>query len=77
MDVERQVDEILVSLGLENRDVQVRPLKGGGRTFHDREADITSVTNDGCETTHRFFLTGGIDYLMDKRSETRVFCAQL
>jgi len=77
LDVERHVDDILISLGLNNRDVEVRPLKGGGRTFHDREIDITTVTDDGCETAYRFFLTGGIDYLMDERCETRVFCVQL
>lgn len=77
LDVERFVDEILVSLGLDNRNVKVSRLKGGGRSFHDREVDITSVTDDGCETTHRFFLTGGIDYLMDERTETRVFYIRL
>ncbi|MFA4970866.1 MAG: DUF1998 domain-containing protein, partial [Sulfuritalea sp.] len=77
LDVERHVDDILVSLGLENRDVDVHPLKGSGRTFHDREIDITTVTGDGCDITYRYFLTGGIDYLMDERSATRVFCVQL
>lgn len=77
LDVKRQVDNILTSLGLENREVKVSRLQGGGRTFHDREIDITTVADDGCEATYRFFLTGGIDHLMDERSETRVFCVHL
>jgi superfamily II DNA/RNA helicase len=77
LDVERHVDNLITSIGIENRDVEVAPLKGRGRTFHDREVDITTVSEDGCDTTHRYFLTGGIDYLMDERTETRVFYVQL
>ncbi len=77
LDVERYVDRILVSLGLESRSVNVSRFKGGGPTFHDREIDITFVTADGCDMSYRFFLTGGIDYLMNEQSQTRVFCVQL
>lgn len=73
LDIERHVDDIISSVGIEKRDVTVAPLKGGGRTFHDREVVITTVSSDGCEMTHKFFLTGGIDYLMDERKETRIF----
>jgi hypothetical protein len=51
----------------------VRPIKGTARTFHDREIDVLAVSRDGCDVLHRYFLTGGIDYLMDKRSATKVF----
>lgn len=77
LDIERHVDDIITSIGIENREVSVAPLKGGGRTFHDREVDITTVSADGCETMHRFFLTGGVDYLMNDRTETRIFHVQL
>lgn len=77
LDIERHVDDLITSIGIEKRDVTVAPMKGGGRTFHDREVDITTVSPDGCETTHRFFLTGGIDYLMNDRTETRVFYVTL
>ncbi|MDP2829901.1 MAG: DEAD/DEAH box helicase [Sulfuricellaceae bacterium] len=77
LDVERHVDSLITSIGIENHDVTVAPLKGSARSFHDREVDITTVSEDGCETSHRFFLTGGIDYLMDERTETRVFYVQL
>jgi hypothetical protein len=77
LDVERHVDNLITAIGIENRDVKVAPLKGSGRTFHDREMDITTVSDDGCDTTHRFFLTGGVDYLMDERAETKVFYVQI
>ncbi|QDQ29080.1 hypothetical protein FNU76_23520 [Chitinimonas arctica] len=73
LDVERHLDDILASLRLLSSDVKVRRLKESGRTFHDRTVDATIIADDGCETLHRFFLTGGIDYLMDERSETRIF----
>jgi len=73
LDVERHVDDLVRSIGFENRDVQVKQIKGGTRTFHDREIDVLTVSNDGCDLLHRFFLTGGIDYLMDKRTATKVF----
>jgi hypothetical protein len=73
LDVERHVDDLVKSIGFENRDVQVSPLKGTARTFHDREIDVLTVSNHGCDVLHRYFLTGGIDYLMDKRTATKVF----
>lgn len=72
LDVERRVDDLIKGLGLENRDVVVLQFKEG-RGFHDREMDIEVVTEDGCNITHRYFLTGGVDYLMDSRAETRIF----
>ena len=68
LDVERHVDDLVKSSGFINRHVQVSPLKGTARTFHDREIDVLTVSNDGCDELHRYFLTGGIDYLMDKRA---------
>lgn len=77
LDVERHGDSLITSIGIEKHDVTVALLKGSARTFHDREVDITTVSEDGCETSHRFFLTGGVDYLMNERAETRVFYVQL
>ena len=48
-------------------------LKGMSKTFHDRQIDVMTVSSDGCDELHRYFLTGGIDYLMDKGAETKVF----
>ena len=60
-------------LDVYKRQVQVSPIKGSARTFHDREIDVLTVSKDGCDVLHRYFLTGGIDYLMDLRTATKVF----
>ncbi len=73
LDVERRVDDMVKNMGYLKRDIEVIQLRGAGKSFHDREVDIVTVTDDGCECMHRYFLTGGIDFLMDERSETRIF----
>jgi len=73
LDIDRRVDELLKKIGYTKYDVEVLTLKRGGKTFHDREIDIVTVDADGCEETHRYFLTGGVDLLMNQRAETRVF----
>lgn len=77
LDVERRVDGLISGLGLEQRDVTVLRLKGNNRAFHDREVDIVTVTADGCDEKHRFFLTGGVEYLMNKEAETRIFYSRI
>lgn len=77
LDVEKRLDELLRDKGFPNRDVRVVPLKGATKTFHDRQIDVLAVSADGCDELHRFFLTGGIDYLMDENAETKVFHIQL
>jgi len=73
LDVEMRLDRLIGALAFKKYDVTVAPLKGAGKAFHDREVDIVSISADGCEEMHRFFLTGGIDYLMDQNAPTRVF----
>lgn len=73
LDVERRVDGLLRDKGFPNRDVRVVPLRGAAKGFHDRQIDVLTVSGDGCDELHRFFLTGGIDYLMDENAETKVF----
>ena len=77
LDVERRLDHLLRDKGFPNRDVRVVPLKGATKSFHDRQIDITTVSADGCDEHHRFFLTGGVDYLMDENAETKVFYIQV
>lgn len=77
LDVERRIDGLVSAIGFEKRDVEVVPLKRSSRSFHDREVDITTVTEDGCEEVHRYFLTGGVDYLLNERVRTRVFYLRL
>ena len=52
-------------------------MKGASKSFHDRQIDVLTVSADGCEELHRFFLSGGIDDLMDKNAETKVFHVRL
>jgi hypothetical protein len=77
LDVERRLDDLINRMGFNKREVEAVPLKGGGKSFHDRELDITVVSDDGCEECYRYFLTGGIDFLMDEKTETRVFCIRV
>ena len=48
---------------------------GRSRAFHDRELTFETADAAGCDATHRYFLTGGVDYLLDERSDTKVFHA--
>ena len=50
---------------------------GRNRAFHDRELSFDCADASGCDVTHRYFLTGGIDYLLDDRSDTKVFHARI
>ncbi|AXW64658.1 hypothetical protein CJO94_24125 (plasmid) [Ralstonia solanacearum] len=77
LDVERRIDGLVKVLGFDKRNVEVIPLKRSSKSFHDREIDIKTVSEDGCEEVHRYFLTGGIDYLLNERVETRVFYLRL
>ena len=73
LDTELRLDKLLQDKGFVNRDVKVVPLKGSARRFHDRQIDVLTVSADGCDELHRFFLTAGIDYLMDENAATKVF----
>lgn len=73
-DVARNVEKVLTEVGVSNGEAMVKEL-GRNRTFHDRELTFDIVEQTGCDVTHRFFLTGGIDYLLDERSDTKVFHA--
>jgi hypothetical protein len=44
------------------------------RAFHDRTIEIAVIDADGCEVEYRYDLTGGIDYLLDPKKATKVFC---
>ncbi len=73
-DVARFVEKVITEVGIEKGEAFVKPL-GPSRGFHDRELTFEVVDKTGCSSTHRYFLTGGIDYLLDSRSDTRVFHA--
>lgn len=77
IEVEKRLDALVDDIGYATRDIIVSPIKRGGKSFHDRELDIVIYSADGCEETHRYFLTGGIDYLVDQYAETRIFCISI
>jgi hypothetical protein len=74
LEVAYQVERVLDEAGLAKGEAFVKEL-GRNRTFHDRELTFDAVDHSGCSAVHRYFLTGGIDYLLDERSDTRVFHA--
>jgi len=74
LEVAYQVERILGEAGIPKGEAFVKEL-GLNRTFHDRELAFDAVDANGCEASHRYFLTGGVDYLLDERSDTRVFHA--
>lgn len=74
LEVAYQVEKIMDEAGIPKGEAFVKEL-GRNRMFHDRELTFEAVDQSGCGATHRYFLTGGIDYLLDERSDTRVFHA--
>jgi len=73
-DVTRNLEKLIDEVGISRKEVFVKQL-GRNRAFHDRELTFEIVDQSGCRTIHRYFLTGGIDYLLDVRSDTKVFHA--
>jgi len=47
------------------------------RVFHDRTLDFNVVDDQGCSVTHRYDLSGGIDFLMDKNAATKIYRYQI
>jgi len=47
------------------------------RVFHDRTLDFHVIDADGCSVTHRYDLSGGIDFLMDRKSATKIYRYQI
>lgn len=70
--VKTDIENLLGELGLTQIDVHVQSHQLPAREFHDREVDFDLIAQDGTLSNHRYFLTGGIDYLMDTRGSTRV-----
>ena len=61
-------------LGIAHGEGIVKDL-GRNRTFHDRNLMFDTADAAGGDAAHRCFLTGGVDYLLDERSDTKVFHA--
>lgn len=71
--VKAEVEDLLVELGVQNFEVAVQDNKTPSRIFHDREIVVEIMAADGSTTLERYFLTGGLDYLMNSRADTKVF----
>lgn len=75
-DVARRLEVMMTRLEITSSEAFVKEL-GRNRAFHDRELSFDCADASGCDVTHRYFLTGGIDYLLDDRSDTKVFHARI
>ena len=45
--------------------------------FHDRTIDIEVIAEDGTSTKYRYDLTGGVDHLLTKGRDTKVYRYQV
>jgi hypothetical protein len=52
--------------------IEVRQFKKA-RQFHDRTIDIVMIDDAGVSTKYRYDLTGGIDHVMSKGRDTKVY----
>ena len=66
------IETIVRGQAIRKGEAMVKEL-GRNRTFHDREMSFETVDQSGCDSIHCYFLTGGIDYLLDQGSDTKVF----
>ena len=74
LEIAYQVERVLAEAKISKGEAFVKEI-GRNRAFHDRELTFDAVDQSGCGAMHRYFLTGGVDYLLDERSDTRVFHA--
>jgi hypothetical protein len=76
-DIARRLELMIGRLGISSSEAFVKELGRNSRAFHDRELNFSCADASGREVVHRYFLTGGIDYLLDERSDTRVFHSRM
>jgi len=69
--VQERAAEELAGLGIEP-EITVRPFRKA-RQFHDRTIDIVIIDDSGCSKRYRYDLTGGVDFLMSKGRDTKVY----
>lgn len=71
-DVARKLEVMLEAEGVGRVEAHVKEI-GRSRSTHDREIAIETADSTGCDFVYRYFLSGGLDYLLDSRSATKVF----
>ena len=70
--IKQRLEKIVSDLGYVKGEAEVLP-SSASRSFHDREMDIWVIDGAGARVLHRYFMTGGVDFIMDKDRETRIF----
>jgi hypothetical protein len=70
--IKQRLEKIVHDLGYVKGEAQVLP-SSASRSFHDREMDVWIINEAGARVLHRYFMTGGVDFIMDKERETRIF----
>jgi len=70
--IKQRLEKIVHDLGYVNGEAHVLP-SSASRSFHDREMDVWIINEAGSRVLHRYFMTGGVDFIMDKERETRIF----
>jgi len=70
-EVQKELESALSDLDVKC-DVDVRQFKKA-RQFHDRTIDIVMIDDTGVSTKYRYDLTGGIDHVMMKGRDTKVY----
>ena len=70
-EVHKQLVKVLAGFPVQV-DVNVRQFRKA-RQFHDRTMNLVVIDDSGCSKHYHYDLTGGIDHLMDKGRDTKVY----
>lgn len=72
VDIKKKIYEICHDLPLGNLEVIVLPFRSA-KGMHDRYICFKVINNNGQSTKHIFELSGGIDYLINDKYETKIY----
>lgn len=75
--IEPRVTQYMVAAGFANVTCRATVERHQVRAFHDREVEILATGEDGIDYRLKYYLTGGLDYLMDSDSATKVFLQRI
>ena len=74
-ETEHQIRDCLAEFSVP---IDVSVLHGGAAwKFHDRVIDVEVIADDGVSANYRYDLTGGVDHLLTKGRDTKVYRYQL
>ncbi|NLB11474.1 DEAD/DEAH box helicase [bacterium] len=72
LDIKNRLSILINNLGYEKFDVNVLPFNKGRTSIQDSEISIITIDQDGCEMNHKYFLSNGIDSLINQRSSISI-----